>query len=66
MKRLLISIFILSLPLNVGAADIKKFFAGWSGMQANFEQRVYDADNTLQELSKGMLSIGMPSKFKLK
>ena len=35
-------------------------------MQANFEQRVYDANNVLQELSKGILSIGMPSKFKLK
>ena len=66
MKKLLLSIFILSLSLNVSAADIKTYFSGWSGMQANFEQRIYDANNVLQELSQGVLSIGMPSKFKLK
>lgn len=65
MKKLLYIIFNLSLAFNVFAADIKTYFSGWSGMQANFEQRVYDADNVLQELSKGILSIGMPSKFKL-
>ena len=67
MKRFLLSIFILSLSMSISsAADIKNYFSGWSGMQANFEQRVYDADNVLQELSKGVLSISMPSKFKLK
>ena len=66
MKKLLLSIFILSVSCNVNAADIKTYFKGWSGMQANFEQRVYDAKNVLQELSQGVLSIGMPSKFKLR
>lgn len=60
-----IAVFIVGLSFSVHAADIKKYFAGWTGMQANFEQRVYDANNTLQELSKGELSITMPSKFKL-
>lgn len=64
--KVLISLVTFSLACAANAADIKTYFAGWSGMQANFEQRVYDADNVLQELSKGVLSIGMPSKFKLK
>lgn len=65
LKQIII-ILLFSLPFTTNASDIKKYFAGWTGIEADFEQRVYDADNTLQELSKGVLSISMPSKFKLK
>ncbi|MEJ2142165.1 MAG: outer membrane lipoprotein chaperone LolA [Gammaproteobacteria bacterium] len=66
MRKLFLSIIILFISFNVYAQDIKSYFSGWTGIKANFEQRVYDADNILQELSQGVLSIGMPSKFKLK
>lgn len=65
MKKLFLFSFILLISSHVQAKDLKTYFAGWTGMRANFEQRVYDADNVLQELSQGILSIGMPSKFKL-
>lgn len=56
---------ILSVSFSAHSIELKSYFAGWQGLQADFEQRVYDADNKLQELSKGHLSIGMPSRFKL-
>ena len=59
---LLISSLLFSLSAN--AIELKTYFAGWKGLRADFEQRVYNADNVLQELSKGKLSIAMPSRFK--
>lgn len=56
----------LAISFSANAVELKSYFEGWHGLQADFEQRVYDADNKLQELSKGHLSIGMPSRFKLK
>ena len=56
----------LLISYSVNAVELKAYFDGWKGLQADFEQRVYDEDNKLQELSKGQLSIGMPSRFKLK
>lgn len=56
----------LLISFSINAVELKAYFDGWQGLQADFEQRVYDADNKLQELSKGHISIGMPSRFKFK
>lgn len=64
-KNILLIVCIL-LSFSVNAVELKSYFEGWQGLQADFEQRVYDDANKLQELSKGHLSIGMPSRFKLK
>jgi outer membrane lipoprotein carrier protein len=56
----------LLVAFSVNAVELKSYFEGWHGLQADFEQRVYDADNKLQELSKGQVTISMPSRFKFK
>ena len=64
MFKQILLITSLFFSLSVNAVELKNYFEGWKGLRADFEQRVYNADNVLQELSKGKLSIGMPSRFK--
>lgn len=66
MIKQFVLIFSLMISFTANAVELKSYFDGWVGLKADFEQRVYDEDNKLQELSKGHLSIGMPSRFKFK
>ena len=66
MFKQFVLIFSLMISFTANALELKSYFDGWVGLKADFEQRVYDEDNKLQELSKGHLSIGMPSRFKFK
>lgn len=66
MIKQFVLIFSLMISFTANAVELKSYFDGWVGLKADFEQRVYDKDNKLQELSKGHLSIGMPSRFKFK
>lgn len=66
MFKQFVLIFSLMISFTANAVELKSYFDGWVGLKADFEQRVYDEDNKLQELSKGHLSIGMPSRFKFK
>lgn len=66
MIKQLVFFTLLLISSSVEAIELKNYFDGWNGLRANFQQRVYSADNKLQELSEGTLSIAMPSRFRLK
>ena len=64
MKQLLIIIFLL-FAINVQAQTLQMRFSGLDSFSAEFNQKLFDADQVLQEETSGMLRVQRPNRFNL-
>ena len=64
MKLLLASISLL-FAINVQAQTLQMRFSGLDSFSAEFNQKLFDADQVLQEETSGMLRVQRPNRFNL-
>lgn len=64
MKLLLIIISLL-FTINVQAQTLQMRFSGLDSFSAEFTQKLFDADQVLQEETSGMLRVQRPNRFNL-
>jgi len=62
---LAILLLCLALPVAAATDDLRTRFAGLDSFSAEFTQRLYDADQQLQEESHGLLQVQRPDRFHL-
>lgn len=66
MKNMLaVLLFCLASPVLAAGGSLQSRFAGLDGFSAEFTQRLYDADQQLQEESHGVLHLQRPDRFRL-
>ncbi len=63
--KLLLVIFSLMFAINVQAQTLQMRFSGLDSFSAEFSQKLFDADQVMQEESSGMLRVQRPNRFNL-
>ena len=63
--KLLLVIFSLLFAINVQAQTLQMRFSGLDSFSAEFSQKLFDADQVMQEESSGMLRVQRPNRFNL-
>ena len=63
--KLLLAIVSCLLAFNVQAQSLETRFAGLDSFSAEFTQKLFDADQVMQEESSGVLRVQRPNRFNL-
>jgi outer membrane lipoprotein carrier protein len=63
--KLLLVIFSLAFAINAQAQTLQMRFSGLDSFSAEFSQKLFDADQVMQEESSGMLRVQRPNRFNL-
>ena len=63
--KLLLVIVSLLFAINVQAQTLQMRFSGLDSFSAEFSQKLFDADQVMQEESSGMLRVQRPNRFNL-
>ena len=63
--KLLFVIVSLLFAINVQAQTLQMRFSGLDSFSAEFSQKLFDADQVMQEESSGMLRVQRPNRFNL-
>ncbi len=63
--KLLLVIVSLLFAINVQAQTLQMRFSGLDSFSAEFNQKLFDADQVMQEESSGMLRVQRPNRFNL-
>ena len=63
--KLLLAIIPLLFAINLQAQTLQMRFSGLDSFSAEFNQKLYDADQVLQEETSGVLRVQRPNRFNL-
>ncbi|MDH3949261.1 MAG: outer-membrane lipoprotein carrier protein LolA, partial [Gammaproteobacteria bacterium] len=63
--KLLLVIFSLLFAINVQAQTLQMRFSGLDSFSAEFSQKLFDADQVMQEETSGVLRVQRPNRFNL-
>ena len=63
--KLLVAIISLLFAINVQAQTLQMRFSGLDSFSAEFTQKLFDADQVLQEETSGVLRVQRPNRFNL-
>jgi outer membrane lipoprotein carrier protein len=63
--KLLLIIFSLLFTINVQAQTLQMRFSGLDSFSADFSQKLFDADQVMQEETSGVLRVQRPNRFNL-